>query len=109
VVTTEDCSKEKLAMIDDGLEMGSCPAAFGTECSMSMKIGDETISYPQTKDIDGCGKGTRTAKTKTCAACTSQKDQINADKNTTLVSGPTCSSGSALAFGLAALVASLVF
>jgi len=110
VVTTEDCTVAKLTAVDEdmaGLQMGSCPAAYGTECSMSVKSADETLKYPDNKDIEGCGKGTMTMKTKDCAGCTSMKDQL--DDGQTLESGPTCSSGSALAFGLAALVASLFF
>jgi len=110
LVMTEDCTKEKLAAIDESMglyTMGSCPTGYSMECSMSIKEGDETHKYPETKDVTGCGKGTRTLKTKDCAACTSMKDQLGDDQK--LESGPTCSSGSALAFGLAALVASLVF
>lgn len=110
LVTTEDCTTEKLAAITEELglyEMGSCPTGYSMECSMSVKEGDETMGYPETKDLTGCGKGTRTMKTKDCAACTAMKDQLGDDQK--MVSGPTCSSGSALAFGLAALIASLVF
>jgi len=116
MTTAQDCTLEKIHAANDAfmmLESGDCGASYKIECSMSVKDAEgETTSYPQTapkedSDALGCGTVKLTMMTEDCAGCTAQKDHI--DEGEEVVSGPTCSSGSALAFGLAALVASLFF
>jgi hypothetical protein len=114
--TSEDCTLEKIHAVNDAfflMQSGDCSASYKTECSISVKHGeDDTTTYPATapkeeSDQLGCGTVSIALMTEDCAGCTAQKDHL--DEGEEVVSGPTCSSASALAFGLAALVASLFF
>merc|ERR1719378_1429359 len=116
ITAQNDCTVAKLANAETAFsvfKVGDCPAAYTTECSMTTKdaSGDENKIPSDAKKEDsdkvGCGTLRTGMMTKDCAACTAQGD--NLDEGEQIVSGPTCSSGSALAFGLAALVASLFF
>lgn len=104
--TEKECP---LASINSGgatMNVGGCPAAYTAECSYKIKHKDGSSNeMPITEDTDDCGKTTMKAHTKGCAACTGRE----LEDGDTFEGGPTCSNAGALAFGFAALVATLLF
>jgi len=130
MMTTEnDCTAQKFIDLGvEGVKEGSCPAKYTTKCALKYTEkdedgNDEVTDLPSDmdksmSDVIGCGKITMSGMTLDCDGCQKQKEL--APTGATFQKDPVCdpapgtdgstdNSGSALAFGLAALVASLFY